>query len=188
MHRILTKITTKTLVAAASSLAMVGTAGAALGTSFSVLSPTDTTAVETTLVDTTAVDTTSPETTIVDTTSPETTVLDTIVDTTLPDGADGLCEAWEKAGEHGDDKDVELESFGRVADAAAGEGVSVDAYCDGVLETKHADDDDDEAEDEAVEDEQETEDHSGSSSESSESSDSHDGGGESGGSEGGSDD
>ena len=101
MHHILAKLTKKTLVAAAGSLAMVGTAGAALGTSYSAFETTETSMVETTLVDTTSPDTTGVDATLVDTTSTETTVVDIIVDTTLPDGADGLCEAWEKGADHG---------------------------------------------------------------------------------------
>ena len=46
MHHILAKLTKKTLVAAAGSLAMVGTAGAALGTSYSAFETTETTMVE----------------------------------------------------------------------------------------------------------------------------------------------
>ena len=174
MHHILAKLTKKTLVAAASSLAMVGTAGAALGTSFSALEPTDT-VVETTLVDTTAPDTTVVDTTLVDTTSPETTVLDTIVDTTLPDGADGLCEAWEKGSEHGHEKNVDLQSFGRVAEAADAAGVSIDEYCSDTLEAKDAAKAESADEDDADDDAAESEDRSGSSDDAADTADDHGG-------------
>lgn len=166
MHRILAKFTGKTLTAAAASLAMVGTAGAALGTSYSALEVTDTTSVVTT-VDTVAPDTTAPDTTVV-----ETTVADTVVETTLaepaPEGANGLCVAMKKGEERGRPKNTELKSFGRVAGAASAAGVGAGAYCDEVLAAKAAaadaddadDDDADEVDDGAddADDEMETDD------------------------------
>ncbi|MFM7253199.1 MAG: hypothetical protein ACKO27_09075 [Ilumatobacteraceae bacterium] len=150
MPRILAKITGKTLTAAAASLAMVGTAGAALGTSYSALEVTDTTSVETT-VDTVAPDTTAPEVTVV-----ETTVADTVVDTTLaesaPEGANGLCVAMKKGEERGRPKNTELKSFGRVAGAASAAGVGAGDYCDEVLAAKAAASADDDSDDDAVED------------------------------------
>lgn len=152
MHRILAKITGKTLTAAAASLAMVGTAGAALGTSYSALEVTDTTSVVTT------VDTVAPETTAPDTTVVETTVADTVVETTLvewPSGANGLCTAMEKAEDRGRPKKTELKSFGRVAGAASAAGVGAGDYCDDVLAAKAAaasDDADDDADDNDADD------------------------------------
>ena len=159
MSRILAKITGKTVAAVTASLAMVGTAGAALGTSYSALEVTDTTSVETTI------DTVAPDTTAVDTTMVETTVADTAVETTMaesaPEGANGLCVAMKKADERGRPKNTELKSFGRVAGAATAAGVGAADYCDEVLAAKAAasDDDADDADDaDEADDEMETDD------------------------------
>jgi len=158
MSRILAKITGKTVAAVTASLAMVGTAGAALGTSYSALEVTDTTSVETTI------DTVAPDTTAVDTTMVETTVADTAVETTMaesaPEGANGLCVAMKKADERGRPKNTELKSFGRVAGAATAAGVGAADYCDEVLAAKAAaSDDDDDADDaDEADDEMETDD------------------------------
>ncbi|MGA0893396.1 MAG: hypothetical protein ACO3S5_02150 [Ilumatobacteraceae bacterium] len=157
MSRILAKITGKTVAAVTASLAMVGTAGAALGTSYSALEVTDTTSVETTI------DTVAPDTTAVDTTMVETTVADTAVETTMaesaPEGANGLCVAMKKADERGRPKNTELKSFGRVAGAATAAGVGAADYCDEVLAAKAAASDDDDADDaDEADDEMETDD------------------------------
>lgn len=134
MHRILTKLTGRTISAAVASLAMVGTAGAALGTSYSTLETSDT-VVETTIDDTTP-DTASPDTTVT------VTVADTSVDATMaadaPAGANGLCVAVKKAEDRGKPKKTELKSFGRVAGAASAASVGTDEYCDEVLAAKQA--------------------------------------------------
>lgn len=161
MSRILAKITGKTVAAVTASLAMVGTAGAALGTSYSALEVTDTTSVETT-IDTVAPDTTAVDTTAVDTTMVETTVADTAVETTMaesaPEGANGLCVAMKKADERGRPKNTELKSFGRVAGAATAAGVGAADYCDEVLAAKAAASDDDADDADEADDEMETDD------------------------------
>jgi hypothetical protein len=149
MYRILNMVTRKTIGAAVASLAMVGTAGAALGTSYSTLETSDT-VVETTVADSTVPDTAAPETTVAD------TVADTVVDTTAaeaaPAGANGLCVAMQKAEDRGKPKKSELKSFGRVAGAASAAGVDAEGYCAEVLAAKQAADDDSMAGDESGDD------------------------------------
>lgn len=147
MLKSLALISKKTLVATATSLTMVGTAGAALGTTISAQEavPVDSTLVDTTLVDTTTVDTT-PDSTVVDTTVVDATVVDTtlvedtVVDTTVADdnGENGLCEAWEKATERGRTKNLANPAWSGLADEAADAGLSVDDFCDIVLGEKHS--------------------------------------------------
>lgn len=150
MLKSLALISKKTLVATATSLTMVGTAGAALGTTITAQEavPADSTLVDTTLVDTTTVDTT-PDSTVVDTTIVDTTLVDTtLVDTTMVDttvadddnGENGLCEAWDKATSKGKSKNTANPAWSGLLAEAADAGMSVDDFCDIVLGEKHSHD------------------------------------------------
>jgi hypothetical protein len=143
MLKTLVTLSKKTIVASVTSLAMVGTAGAALGTTLTVQEDSS---VESTVVDSTTPDTSAPDTTVVDTTIVDTTLVDTtLVETTLTPvafaGQNGLCEAWLRSIENGRPKKASNPAWSRLAEAATAAATTAEAACAGVIEAKRAADD-----------------------------------------------